>query len=68
MARTGCPQRPRSIDVSQIEPDRVELTPEQKKRQRARSIAIALALGALVLLFYLVTIVKLGPGVLRRPL
>ena len=33
-----------------------------------RSIAIALALGALVLLFYVVTIVKLGPGVLRRPL
>ncbi len=54
--------------MSQIEPDRVELTPEQKKRQRARSIAIALALGALVLLFYFITIVKLGPGVLRRPL
>jgi hypothetical protein len=54
--------------VSQIEPDKVVLTPEQKRRQRARSIAIALALGALVLLFYFITIVKLGPGVLRRPL
>jgi len=46
----------------------VVLTEEQKRRRRARSIAIALSLGALVLLFYLVTIVKLGPGVLRRPM
>jgi hypothetical protein len=46
----------------------VVLTEEQKRRRRSRSIAIALALGALVLLVYLVTIVKLGPGVLNRPL
>lgn len=43
-------------------------TAEQKRRQRARSVAIALVLGALVLLFYVVTIVKLGPGILTRPL
>jgi hypothetical protein len=46
----------------------IVLTEQQLRRRRARNIAIALALGALVLLFYLVTIVKLGPGVLRRPL
>ena len=46
----------------------IVLTEEQKRRRRARSIAIALALGALVLLFYILTIVKLGPGVMRRPL
>ena len=46
----------------------IVLTEEQRKRRRARSIAIGLALGALVLLFYVVTIVKLGPGVLRRPM
>jgi hypothetical protein len=46
----------------------IVLTEEQQRRRRARSIAIALALGLLVLLFYVVTIVKLGPGVLRRPL
>jgi hypothetical protein len=46
----------------------IVLTEEQKRRRRARSIAIAIALGALVLLFYVVTIVKLGPGVLQRPL
>ena len=46
----------------------IVLTEEQKRRRRARSIAIALVLGALVLLFYVITIVKLGPNVLRRPL
>ena len=48
--------------------DGIVLTEEQKRRRRARSIAIGLALGALALLFYIVTIVKLGPGVLNRPL
>jgi hypothetical protein len=45
----------------------IVLTPDQKRRQRARSIAIALALGALVAIFYAVTLVK-GPGVLTRPM
>ncbi len=44
----------------------VVLTDEQKGRQRARSIAIALSLGALVLLFYALTIVRLGPAVMSR--
>lgn len=38
------------------------------RRRRARSIAIGLALGFMVLLFYAVTIAKLGPQVLNRPL
>lgn len=46
----------------------IVLTEEQKRRRRARSIAIAVSLGALVLLFYIVTVVKLGPGILKRPL
>lgn len=46
----------------------IVLTEEQKRRRRARSIAIALCLGALVVLVYLVTVIKLGPGVLVRPL
>ena len=46
----------------------IVLTEEQKRRRRARSIALALTLGALVLLVYIVTVVKLGPGVLNRPL
>jgi len=46
----------------------VVLTPEQKRRQRGRSLAIGLTLGALVLLIYIVTLVKLGPNVLTRPM
>jgi len=44
------------------------LTPEEQKRRRKRSLALALTLGALVLLFYVVTIAKLGPQILNRPL
>ncbi len=50
------------------EEDGVRLTEEQRRRQRGRSVAIAVALAVLVALFYLVTIVKLGPGVMDRPL
>jgi hypothetical protein len=46
----------------------IVLTEEQKRRRRARSIAIALALGALVLLFYVLTIVKVGHGLLTHPM
>jgi hypothetical protein len=46
---------------------RIVLTEQQKRARRARSIAIALALGALAVLFYIVTLVK-GPAVLIRPL
>ncbi|MET0670736.1 MAG: hypothetical protein ABWY66_12120 [Xanthobacteraceae bacterium] len=46
----------------------IVLTEEQKRRRRARSIALAITLGLLVLLIYAVTVVKLGPDVLRRPL
>jgi hypothetical protein len=48
--------------------DGIRPTEEQRRRQRGRSIAIAIALAGLVVLFYLVTIVKLGPGVVDRPL
>ncbi|HEY5829643.1 MAG: hypothetical protein ACAH24_01280 [Hyphomicrobiaceae bacterium] len=41
---------------------------EQQRRRRTRSIAIALALGALVILFYVATLVRLGGNVLNRPL
>lgn len=37
-------------------------------RRRKRSIALALVLGALVVLFYVITIVHMGPGVVNRPL
>lgn len=40
---------------------------EQAKIRRQRNVAIGVALAVLCLLFYAVTIVKLGPGVLARP-
>lgn len=43
-------------------------TAEMRRRRRARSRAIALTLGGLVILFYLVTIVKMGPAILHRPM
>lgn len=60
--------------VSRTEPDRppgpglARLTPAELRRRRSRSIAIAIVLGAMALLFYAVTIAKLGPQVLVRPI
>jgi hypothetical protein len=46
--------------------DGVRLSEEQRRRRRSRSIAIALVLAALVAIFYVVTIVKLGGNVAAR--
>ena len=39
---------------------------QRQRRQRMRSLAIALALGALVALFYIATIVRMGGNALHR--
>lgn len=44
----------------------VVLTEEQLKRRKRRSLAIALVLAGLVVMFYVVTIVKMGPNALRK--
>lgn len=41
---------------------------ERMKRRRRRSIALGIALGVLVLIFYALTIAKMGPAILDRPL
>jgi len=41
---------------------------ERQRRQRMRSVAIAWILAALVVLFFVVTIVRLGGNVANRPL
>lgn len=53
--------------------DQMDVTPpvlseEAQKRRRMRSIAIGLTCAGLVLIFYAVTIVRLGPEILNRPL
>jgi hypothetical protein len=45
-----------------------QLDEEALRRRRRRSIALGLVLGGLVLIFYVLTIVKMGPGVLNREL
>ena len=45
----------------------IVLTEAQKRARRSRSVAIALSLAALVILFYVYTIMK-GPIVLVRPI
>jgi hypothetical protein len=47
---------------------RGRLMPDDLRRRRSRSIAIAVALGLLALLFYALTVVKLGPQILNRPM
>lgn len=48
--------------------DRVELTEQQKKARRSRSVALAIVLAGLAVLFYVVTIIKIGPGIFNRPM
>lgn len=45
--------------MSAMDDDRVTLTERQKKAQRSRSIAIAVGLFALVIIFYIATIVRM---------
>jgi hypothetical protein len=40
----------------------------RKARQKMRSLAIGLALAALVVIFYVATIIRLGGNVLNRPM
>ena len=46
----------------------MQLSDEQIRRRRMRSIAIAWILAALVAIFFVVTIVRLGGNVANRPL
>jgi hypothetical protein len=45
---------------------RYRLTPEQARSRRSRNIAIALSVSFMVVLFYVVTVAKLGLGVLNK--
>jgi high-affinity K+ transport system ATPase subunit B len=42
--------------------DLIKLTEAQKKSRRQRNIALGLVLAGLVLIFYVMTIIKVGTG------
>lgn len=46
----------------------IALTPEELRRRRIRSLVIGWGLGVLAVLFFLVTLVKLGGNIANRPL
>jgi hypothetical protein len=46
-------------------PREIKLTERQLRNRKMRNIAIALSVALLVVLFYAITIVKVGPGVLH---
>jgi hypothetical protein len=55
-----------SIEQKEQSEDGVVLTPEQAKSRRARNIAIGITVALLAVLFYAVTLVKLGGAVANR--
>ena len=56
------------MSVSHEEPEGIVLTPQQQRSRRNRNIAIGIVIGLLVVLFYVVTIAKIGSHVIDRPL
>jgi hypothetical protein len=56
-----------AADRNQVE-ETVKLTDRQQKARRSRSKAIAIGLAILVVIFYVATIAKFGPGILNRPM
>jgi hypothetical protein len=57
-----------SSDRPRVSEEGVILTPEQERARRARNIAIGITVALLALLFYAVTVVRLGGAVANRTL
>lgn len=47
---------------------KIVLTEAQLAARRKRSVALALAIGALCLLFYFITVFKMGAAIMKRPM
>jgi hypothetical protein len=56
------------VETAKVETGAPAASADPAARQRSRNIAIALGLVALIVLFYLITIFKMGGGVLNRAL
>ena len=55
-------------EIRKIEPETPEAAAARAKVRRRRSIALALALFAFALIFYILTIVRMGPDLFNRAL
>lgn len=44
------------------------LTPAEKRSRKLRNVALAVVIGSLAVLFYVMTIAKMGAGFFTRPL
>jgi len=55
-------------DVAQNDAQQKEEEQVRRKRQRQRSLALGWSLAILAVLFFIVTLVRLGPMVTNRPL
>ena len=59
---------PRATPLTELPPGIRPMTAAEAQSRRKRSLAIALTLGALVILFFVLTIAKLGPQIMNRPI
>jgi hypothetical protein len=57
-----------SVTENNPQEDGIRLTPEQQKARRQRNIAIGWSIGLLVIIFWAVTLVRLGSTVFQRPM
>lgn len=55
-------------DNQHTPPLRYTLSPSQVRSRRLRNVALAVAIAVLVVLFYLMTIAKMGGGFIDRPI
>ena len=53
--------------INKTEPDGIVLSEAEMRSRRLRSIATGLLLGALVVLFFAITLIQ-GPAILNRPI
>ena len=51
-----------------IEPQKIDPDAALKARRRRNSIALGVVLAVIVVIFYALTIVKMGPAILNRDL
>ena len=48
--------------------DGIRLSEEQQARRARRSRALGYAIAGLCVLFYVITVLKMGAGILKRPM